>query len=198
MMRRRRGRRQNSNSVSGSEGAQSAAEGSQQASSVAVTHRDVVDALIGVCEEAGMPLGAVGLFLKPMGDGPAAVLDYRGEDRSAPEYPPSIRVDVSGHARDVIRGSIIDAIVEAAHGEPVGAGNSAVVVDLSRCGPMLSPRVPNHVPIPGPRMERVTPGQRPRPHYGHPHESEGITHDAKSRRPSMGGLAARRVLKSCY
>ena len=51
---------------------------------------------------------------------------------------------------------------------PVGAGNSAVVVDLPRCGPMLSPRVPNLVPIPGPRMERETPGQRPRPNYGHP------------------------------
>ena len=50
----------------------------------------------------------------------------------------------------------------------VGAGNSAVVVDLPRCGPMLSPRVPNLVPIPGPRMERETPGQRPRPNYGHP------------------------------
>ena len=56
------------------------------------------------------------------------------------------------------------------HGvDPVGAGNSAVVVDLSLCGPMLSPRVPHHVPIPGPRMERETPGQRPRPNYGHPH-----------------------------
>ena len=31
----------------------------------------------------------------------------------------------------------------------VGAGNSAVVVDLPRWGPMLSPRVPNLVPIPG-------------------------------------------------
>ena len=40
---------------------------------------------------------------------------------------------------------------------PVGAGNSAVVVDLPRCGPMLSPRAPNLVPIPGPRMERETP-----------------------------------------
>ena len=38
----------------------------------------------------------------------------------------------------------------------VGAGNSAVVVDVPRCGPMLSPRVPHHVPIPGPRMERET------------------------------------------
>ena len=47
-------------------------------------------------------------------------------------------------------------------------GNSAVVVDLPRWGPMLSPRVPNLVPIPGPRMERETPGQRPRPNYGHP------------------------------
>ena len=52
---------------------------------------------------------------------------------------------------------------------PVGAGNSAVVVDLSLCGPMLSPRVPHHVPIPGPWMERETPGQRSRPNYGHPH-----------------------------
>ena len=51
----------------------------------------------------------------------------------------------------------------------MGAENSAVVVDLPRCGPMLSPRVPNLVPIPGPRMQRETPGQRPRPNYGHPH-----------------------------
>ena len=43
-----------------------------------------------------------------------------------------------------------------------------MVVDLPRCGPMLSPRVPNLVPIPGPRMERETPSQRPRPNYGHP------------------------------
>ena len=55
--------------------------------------------------------------------------------------------------------------------DPVGAGNSAVVVDLPRCGPMLSPRVPNLVPIPGPRMERETPGQRPRSNYGHPRVS---------------------------
>ena len=48
----------------------------------------------------------------------------------------------------------------------MGAGNSAVVVDLPRCGLMLSLRVPNLVPIPGPRMERETPGQRPRPNYG--------------------------------
>ena len=44
-----------------------------------------------------------------------------------------------------------------------------MVVDLPLCGPMLSPRVPNLVPIPGPRMQRETPGQRPRPNYGHPH-----------------------------
>ena len=50
----------------------------------------------------------------------------------------------------------------------VGAHNSAVVVDLPRCGAMLSPRVPSLVPIPGPRMARVTPGQRSRPNYGHP------------------------------
>ena len=55
---------------------------------------------------------------------------------------------------------------------PMGAGNSAVVVDLPRCGPMLSLRVPNLVPIPGPRMERETPGQRPRPNYGHPQGRE--------------------------
>ena len=54
--------------------------------------------------------------------------------------------------------------------KPVGAGNSAVVVDLPRCGPMLSPRVPNLVPIPGPWMQRETPGQRPRPNYGHPQD----------------------------
>ena len=53
-------------------------------------------------------------------------------------------------------------------GRRVGAGNSAVVIVLPRWGPMLSPRVPNLVPIPGPRMERETPGQRPRPNYGHP------------------------------
>ena len=39
-------------------------------------------------------------------------------------------------------------VVDAAP-RPVGAGNSAVVVDLPRCGPMLIPRVPNLVPIPG-------------------------------------------------
>ena len=42
-----------------------------------------------------------------------------------------------------------------------------MVVDLPRCGPMLIRRVPNLVPIPGPRMERVTAGQRPRSNYGH-------------------------------
>ena len=50
----------------------------------------------------------------------------------------------------------------------MGAQYPVAGVDLPRCGPMLSPRVPNLVPIPGPRMERVTPGQRPRPNYGHP------------------------------
>ena len=53
-----------------------------------------------------------------------------------------------------------------------------MVVDLPRCGLMLSLRVPNLVPIPGPRMERETPGQRPRPNYGHPQaltaEIEGL------------------------
>ena len=61
-----------------------------------------------------------------------------------------------------------DLELEAQIEDPVGAGNSAVVVDLPRSGPMLSPRVPHHVPIPGPGMERETPGQRPRPNNGHP------------------------------
>ena len=38
----------------------------------------------------------------------------------------------------------------------MGAGNSAVVVDLPRWGLMLSPRVPNLVPIPGPRMSMAS------------------------------------------
>ena len=38
---------------------------------------------------------------------------------------------------------------------PVGAGNSAVVVDLPRCGPMLIPRVPHHVPLPGVHWHRL-------------------------------------------
>ena len=58
-------------------------------------------------------------------------------------------------------------------------------------GPMLSPRVPNLVPIPGPRMERETPGQRPRPNYGHPHPSGARTASGASlRRSPRGGLAA--------
>ena len=53
-----------------------------------------------------------------------------------------------------------------------------MVVDLPRCGPMLNPRAPNLVPIPGPRMERETPGQRPRPNYGHPHAGiRGLGYD---------------------
>ena len=64
--------------------------------------------------------------------------------------------------------STVWQILKNAGIDPVGAGNSAVVVDLPRCGPMLSPRVPNLVPIPGPWMQRETPGQRPRPNYGHP------------------------------
>ena len=53
----------------------------------------------------------------------------------------------------------------------MGAENSAVVVGLPRWGPMLSPRIPNLVPIPGPRMESETPGQRPRSNYGHPQDT---------------------------
>ena len=33
--------------------------------------------------------------------------------------------------------------------QPVGAGNSAVVVDLARCGPMMGPRVRHHLPLVG-------------------------------------------------
>ena len=62
----------------------------------------------------------------------------------------------------------------------VGAGNSAVGVDLPRCGPILSPRVPNLVSIPGPRMERETPGQRLRPNYGHPHAAAMISSTSDS------------------
>ena len=69
----------------------------------------------------------------------------------------------------------------------MGAGNSAVVVDLPRCGPMLSPRVPNLEPIPGPRMERETPGQRPRPNYGHPHAP---TDESAARLQDLAGNAA--------
>ena len=50
--------------------------------------------------------------------------------------------------------STVWQILNNARIDPVGAGNSAVVVDLPRSGPMLSPRVPNLVPIPGARMER--------------------------------------------
>ena len=79
----------------------------------------------------------------------------------------------------------------------VGAENSAVVVDLPRCGPMLSPRVPNLVPIPGPRMERETPGQRPRPNYGHPQAR--FRRSLGSARPwtQQGGSRARRVHRGC-
>ena len=91
-----------------------------------------------------MPLGAVGLFLVPVGDGEAAaVLDYRRQDRSAPEYPPSIRVDVSGHAREVVRGSIIDAIIEAADGEqPEKFGGGFVDPEREARWPELRERGP--------------------------------------------------------
>ena len=50
----------------------------------------------------------------------------------------------------------------------VGAGNSAVVVDLPRCGPMLVLVYRISYRFLVPRIERETPGQRPRPNYGHP------------------------------
>ena len=70
----------------------------------------------------------------------------------------------------------------------VGAGNSAVVVNLPRWGPILSPRVPNLVPIPGPRMERETPGQRPRLNYGHP-QARTATAAAPALNSPRSGLA---------
>ena len=47
-----------------------------------------------------------------------------------------------------------------------------MVVDVPRCGPMQSPRIQKLVPIPGPRMERETLGQRPGPNLGHPQAVE--------------------------
>ena len=52
-----------------------------------------------------------------------------------------------GDVQRVIEGVRVD--LGSMSGLPVGAGNSVVGVDLPRCGPMLSPRVPNLVPIPG-------------------------------------------------
>ena len=143
MVRRWRSRRQGGNNIGG-DGSRSTAEGSRQESRVAVSHRDALDALMGACKEAGMPLGAVGLFLTPVGDGEAAaVLDYRRQDRSAPEYPPSIRVDVSGHAREVVRESIIDAIIEAADGEqPEKFGGGFVDPEREARWPELRERGP--------------------------------------------------------
>ena len=77
--------------------------------------------------------------------------------------------------------------------ELLGAGNSAVVVDVPRCGPMLSPRVPNLVPIPGPRMERETPSQRPRPNYGHP-QAKDATHEVPGRSAQLLASAHDRIV----
>lgn len=143
MIRRWRSRRQDGNNDRGGKGAKSTAEGSQQESRVAVSHRDVVGALISVCKEAGMPLGAVGLFSAPHSDGEAAVLDYGREDRSAPQYPPSIRVDVSAHPREVVRESIIEAIIEAADCEqPERFGRGFVDPEREARWPELRERGP--------------------------------------------------------
>ena len=78
-------------------------------------------------------------------------------------------------------------------GHTVSAENSAVGVDVARWGPTLSPRVPNLVPIPGPRMERETPGQRPRPNYGHPHaawRSHRQQHPAAAASAALGPSSA--------
>ena len=59
----------------------------------------------------------------------------------------------------------------------MGSENSAVVVDLPRWAPMLSPRVPNLVPIPDPRMERDT--------LVSTHDRIMGTHRHQSRRPRL-------------
>ena len=90
--------------------------------------------------------------------------------------------------------------------EGVGAGNSAMVVDLPRCGPILSPCVPNLVPIPGitgsthcavrplqgPRDHRVAPptrcaapaGQPTRTHRRRPELARGDSGRARATEPS--------------
>ena len=97
---------------------------------------------------------------------------------AAPECPPTdapSRPVPQRGSRDRSDGSALKAnLLPVCLARPVGAGNSAVVVGLPRWGPMLSPRVPNLVPIPGPRMERETPGQRPRPNYGHPQDKRDL------------------------
>ena len=55
----------------------------------------------------------------------------------------------------------------AAAGGPMGAGDSAVVVHLPRCRPMLSPRTESRTDSWSQDGVR-TPGQRPRPKCGHP------------------------------
>lgn len=143
MIRRWRSRRRYGNNDSGGEGSKHTAEDSQQQSRAAVSHRDLIGALISACKEAGMPLGAVGLFMAPPSDGEAAVLDYGREDRSAPEYPPSIRVDVSGHAREIVRESIIEAVIEAADGEqPEKFGRGFVDPEREARWPELRERGP--------------------------------------------------------
>ena len=61
--------------------------------------------------------------------------------------PPPVVVDPPVVDPPVVDPPVVDPPVVV---DPVGAGNSAVVVDLPRWGPMLSSRVPNLVPIPGP------------------------------------------------
>ena len=94
----------------------------------------------------------------------------------------------------------------AAEADRVGAGNSAMVVDLPRCGPILSPCVPNLVPIPGitgsthcavrplrgPRDHRVGPptrcaapaGQPTRTHRRRPELARGDSGRARATEPS--------------
>ena len=85
-----------------------------------------------------------------------ALIDMRRDRALANAGVPVIRVPAA--AARAGRGAELDNVASLLTKvpDPVGAGNSAVVVDVLRCGPMLSPRVPNLVPIPGPRMERET------------------------------------------
>ena len=75
----------------------------------------------------------------------------------------------------------------------VGAGNSAVVVDLPRCGPILSPRVPHYVP--GTAVDRGRERGNPPVSQRRPPGAAGnVRHD---RRTAPHPLAAPRCGGSC-
>ena len=85
-------------------------------------------------------------------------------------WPSQTLLPASERHRTLNRGGFLRPQALAGRPEPpgpVGAGNSAVVVDLPRCGPMLIRRVPNLVPIPGVTGSAhcaVRPLQGPRDH----------------------------------